>query len=62
MSDVQQATCKTCKHWREEGRDGICFGGDAPQPRTLPKGEAYTVVWPRTLPEERCRGWEGDPN
>lgn len=54
--------CQTCVHWKKDGRDGICFGGEAPSPRILPSDERYTVIWPRTNADERCRNWEGDTN
>ena len=54
----EKKECRTCVHWEQSGRDGTCFGGEAPSPRILPKGEEYVLIWARTNPEERCRNWE----
>jgi len=50
--------CKKCVHWQKDGSDGVCRGGKAPAPRTLPLNEKYVLVWPRTNETDSCGDWE----
>lgn len=59
MSKKPRRECCSCVHWERDGADGICWGGRAPNPQIVVRGEQYTLIWPRTNADQRCRDWEG---
>jgi len=58
---MRKKTCGNCDHWERDGspQDGICRYG-APEPRILPKGSEYVVVWARTLSADSCAKHRGE--
>jgi len=57
----ERKTCKNCDYWERDGnpQDGICRYG-TPEPRILPKGVEYVVVWPRTNSIDSCSNHKGE--
>lgn len=52
---MERPTCATCMYWERDLTDGVCYGGEAPQPQICEAGKSYTLVWPRTNPENGCK-------
>lgn len=55
--------CDNCDHWQrsvEATEEGICHGG-TPQPTLKSHEDGRRVVWPLTLADERCPGWQAIP-
>ena len=58
---VERGKCATCIYWERDGVDGICYGGEAPQAKLAQakhennRAMEYTLIWPRTNPDNGCR-------
>jgi len=50
---MKERECVTCEFWQRDGVDGICRPS-SPRPEIMEEGKTYTLVWPRTAPDEWC--------